>query len=1108
MRKALAYRSIERQDLFLLLLIAAFTISISFALWSNLNASSEQRIYSNFENHAANLLHSIDERVELYQYGVRGARGAATVEGLGNLTREDFAVYSRTRDIDQEFPGARGFGIIYRVSKNQSQQFEAAMAAEYGEEINIRYLNPNDSERFVIRYIEPLDRNKAAVGLDIASETNRRVAALRAAQTGLASLTGPIAVVQDTEKNSSAFLLLLPIYQQGMALQTAQERLQATEGWAYSVLLFREIIQSIDTDHEQLAFSIRDVTEDEKSIPFYLSKGWTLGNDEYQIVDRLNVFGRDWEITVKAHPGLLAGKSEYNLISLAILLVVINVSFIALVLFFIIFKNRRNLEREEQNALTSSLIEASPTGNILVNSKGEIIRANRRLRDLFAYTMEELKGKSIEQIIPAISAKDYLQHRDGYFGEIINTGISGNVYGLRSDNSQFPVEINLSSVEINGEKCIIGGVNDITERLQFIEKLRQSEQSWRDLANALPQLIWTCDEHGSLDFLSEQWKLLTPSDCNLSGAQLFEELIHPDDREEVLAMLRNSVGEGRRIRTECRIRDFNGDYSWFDIQQIPVMNDKDQITHWIGSGTNIDARRNAETQIRKINNNLETLVEEKTQELGKARQSLDNILNAVPSMIGYWNRDLLCRFANQPLQAFLGKLPSQPVDGVQLPSYDALFGLDSPHVQRALSGHLTRFETELMISGQDTSFFDVHYIPDVLDGHVDGFFVLMQEITEIRKAQIKAESISKQKSDFLAVMSHEIRTPLNGILGFAGLLSEKVTDQEIKGDIRILLQNAQTLTTILNDILDITKVESGQLKLEKIPFQLQEQMDTCCTLHKIPAQEKGLEFKAEYCGFDKNTSILGDPTRLRQIAHNLLSNAIKFTSKGLVALKVELKGQGAGKQVILTVSDTGIGIPVESQTGLFKPFYQGDSSTFRKFGGTGLGLSVIKSIVEAMGGSIIVSSEVNVGTTFEVTVPVELVVNTAINTKPADYRVSPKHILIVDDMPLNLMVLNKLLTHDGHQVQQAGDGHAAIELASKDKFDLIFLDISMPDLDGYETARLIRSSGGASALTPIVALSGHAFDEDVQSALDSGMNAHLSKPLDVDKVRLKIRELT
>ena len=200
------------------------------------------------------------------------------------------------------------------------------------------------------------------------------------------------------------------------------------------MLLFREIIQSIDTDHEQLAFSIRDVTEDEQSIPFYLSKGWAAGSDKYQIVDSLNVFGRDWEIAVKAHPGLLAGKSEYNLISLAILLVVINVSFIALVLFFIVFKNRRNFEREEQNALTSSLIEASPTGNILVNSKGEIIRANRRLRDLFAYSMEELKGKSIEQIIPAISAKDYLQHRDGYFGEIISTGISGNVYGLRSDS--------------------------------------------------------------------------------------------------------------------------------------------------------------------------------------------------------------------------------------------------------------------------------------------------------------------------------------------------------------------------------------------------------------------------------------------------------------------------------------------------------------------------------------------------------------------------------------------------------------------------------------------------------------------------------------------------
>lgn len=1108
MRKRIFFRSIERQDVFLLVLIVVFTASISFALWSNLNASSEQRIQAIFANYSANLVRAIDERVELYQYGVRGARGTATVEGLGNLTREDFLVYSRTRDIDLEFPGARGFGIIYRTPREQSRQLESAMTAEYGEEIKIKYLSPHDDERFVIRYIEPVDRNRAAVALDIASETNRKRAAIRAAETGMASLTGPIVVVQDADKNNSAFLLLLPIYQQGMPLLTTQERLAATEGWAYSVLLFSEIIQSIDTEHERLAFSISDVTEDAKALPFYFSKGWADGREEYRIVERLSVFGREWEITAKAHPGLIEGKNEYNLISLAILLVVVNVSFFALVLLFLVYKNRKNLEQEEQNALTDALIGASPTGNILVNSKGDIIRTNRRLDHLFAYPPGELKGKPFEQLIPGVSVNDYLQHREGNLGAIVYTGAQGDIYGLRSDNSQFPVEISLNGVEINGEKCVIGGVNDITERHQFIEQLKLSEQSWRDLANALPQLVWTCNEHGLVDFLSEQWKLLVPSDYSLRGEQLFQDLIHPEDRSQVLSMMKSAVERGAIIRTECRIRDFNGNYSWFDIQQIPVLNENNEITHWIGSGTNIDARKNAETQIRKINNNLEAVVEEKTRELIKARQSLDNILNAVPSMIGYWNRDLLCKFANQPLQTFLDKLKSQPGEAVQWPSYDELFGLNSVHVQRALSGKLTRFETELNSVGQEASYFDVHYIPDVLNEHVDGFFVLMQEITDIRKAQLKAESMSRQKSDFLAVMSHEIRTPLNGILGFAGLLAEKVTDQEIKGDIRILLQNAQTLTTILNDILDITKVESGQLKLEKIPFQLQEQMDTCCTLHQIPAQEKKLEFRAVYSGFDKKTSVLGDPTRLRQIVHNLLSNAIKFTSRGEVALNVELKDQGAHKQIILIVSDTGVGIPAESQSGLFKPFYQGDSSTFRKFGGTGLGLSVVKSIVEAMGGNIDVSSKVNVGTTFEVTIPVELVENGAVDNNPTDYKVPPKHILIVDDMPLNLMVLNKLLTHDGHQVQQAGDGHTANELASKTKFDLIFLDISMPELDGYETARLIRSSGGASALTPIVALSGHAFDEDIQSALDSGMNAHLSKPLDVDKVRLKIRDLS
>jgi PAS domain S-box-containing protein len=1102
------FTRLDRHDRFLLVLMAILIFGLALFLLINFKVLREERIRVAFDINTADISNAIEQRVTLYQYGVRGVRGSATVKGLDNLTKADFLKYAQTRQIDMEFPGARGFGIIYKVKPSQIEDFERAMSADSGLDKRIKYLGPNNDEHFVIRYIEPLERNEAAVGLDIASEKNRYQAARRASETGLASLTGPITIVQATEQSSSAFLLLLPVYLDGEPLNTVDERRAATRGWAYSVLTFQEIIKSIDASRKFVAFAIRDITNQENTEVFYRSTDWDEANGVLESVSTQDIFGRQWEITFRALPGLVSNYQPYSLLTVNALLVGGVLVLLSGLYLFLVAKNLVGHEQKQQLAIAGELIEASPVAQLLVDSDGRIARVNRRAKELFGYEDKDLLGQKVEVLVPDESRSTHVKKRNTYSGDLLEIGGDGKALGQRSDGTRFPIQLILKKIDVNGISYVLGGLSDITERLRVLDELKQSEQSWRGLANSLPQLVWTCNSKGHIDFLSSQWGHLSSLQGSLDEPALFELLMHPDDLQNFMTLCVDAVKTCTPLQTECRFRNRLGSYLWFDVQQVPVIDNNGRLIRWVGSGTNIESRKKAEMQILETNSHLESLVSDRTNELSKAKQGLDNILNAMPSMIGYWDRDLSCKFANQPLARLLDQI--NPIDDVSKAKdvYEEMFGVQSRPVMRALSGEVSRFERLLDLPGADSLYLDVHYIPDRAGAHINGFFVLMQDVSEIRKAQLNAELMSKQKSAFLAIMSHEIRTPLNGILGFAGLLVEKVLDVEIKQDLRILLQNAQTLTTILNDILDITKIESGQLKLETIPFSLKEQIDTCRVLHQIPAQEKKLEFNVSYEGFDGSTSIMGDPTRLRQVIHNLLSNAIKFTPVGQVGLHVILKSLGEKANLIIRVSDTGVGIPQEKQSKLFTPFYQGDESTFRKFGGTGLGLSVIKSIVQALGGEISFTSSAEKGSVFEVSLPVQF---TSIDKKIVEDRsreVSPKNILIVDDMPLNLMVLNKILTHDGHIVKQASDGYSAVELAKQVRFDLIFLDISMPDIDGYETTKLIRVSAGPNAATPIVALSGHAFDDDIQRSLQSGMTAHLSKPLDIDKVRQKIRELT
>lgn len=367
------------------------------------------------------------------------------------------------------------------------------------------------------------------------------------------------------------------------------------------------------------------------------------------------------------------------------------------------------------------------------------------------------------------------------------------------------------------------------------------------------------------------------------------------------------------------------------------------------------------------------------------------------------------------------------------------------------------------------------------------------------KAKEDAMRRARARANFLASMSHEIRTPLNGVLGMLGLALEGEEDSTKQHRLQIALSAGESLLGILNDILDISKVEAGKLNLENIPFDMRGLIEECTTLHTQQARNKGVELIAQTDpGFPDQ--FLGDPTRIRQILNNLLSNAIKFTDCG----NVRITARYSENTLTIDVTDTGIGMNKEGLRRIFSPFSQADTQTTRLYGGTGLGLTLCRQLIERMHGQIKVESKEQQGTQFTVTLPLPVYSSPANDTagqlgEPAglpESSVSPQRplrILLVEDNDVNQMVAGMLLKKMGHHADTAENGQLAIEALEQKHYDLILMDCQMPVMDGYETTRRIRKNPKWQDL-PIIAVTANVMQGDRDDCFASGMNDYITKP--------------
>jgi two-component system, chemotaxis family, CheB/CheR fusion protein len=512
------------------------------------------------------------------------------------------------------------------------------------------------------------------------------------------------------------------------------------------------------------------------------------------------------------------------------------------------------------------------------------------------------------------------------------------------------------------------------------------------------------------------------------------------------------------------------------------------------------------------------LVFDDVTELRRAQDFAQAVANNVPGLIGYWDAQERCRFISRRSDEWFG-ITNEAMRGRPMREVlgERLYTLEEPCIAGALRGERQGFDREWTKANGETGHAWVEYEPELVDGKARGFYMMVTDVTQLKHTQLtlaalnedlrrerdRAETASRMKSAFLANMSHEIRTPLNAIIGFTQLLQRDTLPPPQTEWLAKIGTSATHLLAIINDLLDLSKIEAGQMLLSETTFRLEDLLAQLADLSDGALREKGLDMRFDMAGIPQ--SLRGDELRLRQVLLNYVSNAIKFSEQGTIEVRGRvLARDGEAIKIRFDVEDNGIGVHEELQSHLFQPFAQLERASTRHRGGTGLGLAITKRLAQAMGGNVGFISRKGAGSTFWMTAwlhtappPPPPAASKCVETQPS---FAGRHVLMAEDNRMNLHVLGEMLQALGVQYTIARNGIDAVTQAQTGAFDLILMDVLMPEMDGLEATRQIRRLTGNTTL-PIIAVTASAFDEERDACLAAGMSDFLPKPISFKLLR-------
>lgn len=1101
-----------------------------------LSANAKERL--RFENAVRETQSDIEDRIETHIALLRASTGLFAAND--RVSREQFRAFVNRLRLQERYSGMQGIGFSVRVQPQAKNALIASMRQQGVENFSIR---PNFKRReyHAIIYLEPAERrNRAAIGYDMFTEPTRRSAMSRARDTGLPAASGKVTLIQEIEQQKQAgFLIYLPVYRGGNIPDTVAQRRATLLGFVYSPFRADDLMRRIfDSEQSRLVdFQIYDGKNlNPKNLLHSSHPNKTnFSSQEHSTTTTIDIAGRPWTIVFTSRPELeLTG--ERGLVPYIAFVGVAS----SLVLFGVTYLLARAKNVAEQSAALATaseaalresekrfrrLVESNIFGVSFSDFNGSIHYANDYFLRLLGYEQEDLLAGKVrwDEITPA----EFLHLDAQAAAELKERGVC-NPYEkeyIRKNGSRVPILIGAALLQEAQQQEIIGFILDLSDRVSAEAALRQSEERYRTFIQQSSEGIWRFELEQPLTLNRSEDEQIQHfyqygylAECNdvmaqmygfsraeeLNGVRLSQLLV--DSEPLNIEYLHRFIRSGYKLNAaESYEVDKEGKPKYFLNNLVGIVKDNFLIQAW-GTQLDITERKVVQEALRYSEERYRSLVEATSQIIWNT-----NAAGEIDTPQPAWSAFTGQRF--EELQGW-GWL-------------NAVHPSDRDHVAQVWSDAVTNhtlYEVEHRLRRNDGEYryMSVRGVPVVeSDGRIREWVGVHADITERKLAEAEreqllereqaarqeAEKANRMKDEFLATLSHELRTPLNAMLGWTQLLrSRKFNEATTARALETIDRNTKSLAQLIEDVLDVSRIITGKLRLNVRPVELAPIIQAAIETVLPAACAKQIHIES-IVHSSAATKVLGDATRLQQVFWNLLSNAVKFTPQGgQITVHLEI----VNSQIQVRVSDTGQGISPDFLPYVFDRFRQADSSITRVHGGLGLGLAIVRHLVELHGGTVRVESQgLGKGATFIVNLPIEAVAD---ELRPEQVRSQVTHqapqissrslnglrILVVDDEPDARELLATAIEQHGAEVKVADSAAQALKAIEAWHPDILVSDIGMPEEDGYSLIRQLRNleqqQGGN---IPAVALTAYARPEDRTQALAAGFQLHVAKPVDV-----------
>ena len=768
---------------------------------------------------------------------------------------------------------------------------------------------------------------------------------------------------------------------------------------------------------------------------------------------------------------------------------------------------RRRVEAERKLRQSEErfreLFERDPFGIYLCSFDGRPLQVNEALCRMLGYSEEELLACNWNEVTHPDDLESSLRQFEQVWKEPDRCAEAELRYRKRNGERLW-ARVRVSAIREAGEAldsapyCVVR-LEDITERHRAEDAAQESEERFRIMADGCPALMWVSDASGNTQFNNRACHEFFGTSHNPATRTNWFAFLHPDDLVCVREAFCRAWWEHTSLHTENRIRRADGQWRWTETFAEPRFSPSGEYLGHVGITQDITVRKQAVQALEASETKFRQLAENIREVFWMAPASAGEMVYVSPAYEQVWGRSCESLYEN----------PGSWMEAIHPDDREKARALLAPRVQNQPVEAEYRIHTP---EGQQKWIRDRAFPVYDAGGRQIRVAGIAEDITERKRyeeelirAREGADAANRAKSRFLANMSHEIRTPMNGVIGMLQLLGGTSLGAEQRQYVSVAQESGRTLLSLIDDILDLSKIEGGKEVLENLDFNLREAIESVVRTLRVQAAAKGLDLSWS-AAVNVPACVSGDTRRLRQVLANLTANAIKFTANGSVKLAAALESQ-ADRSVTMRfrVTDTGIGIRPDQIARLFSPFVQADESTTRKYGGTGLGLAISKQLVEMMGGSIGVDSREGEGSTFWFTAtfgcasagvladPTAREVPSAVHG--ARLRGLRRRILVAEDHPINRRVVVSQLERLGCRADAVPDGAEAVAAVTRGGYDLVLMDCQMPVMDGFEATRRIRNAVGPAL--PIVAVTADAMPADREHCLNEGMNDYLSKPVEL-----------